>query len=338
MQPSRLLRQIAALLAAVAALTVTLTACNRNNTSPAETGAATTAQLTAQTPDTPEPDYVYTPPAIEFYPAIKANGSPQNTLRFADQAEKDTWIEPLTKLLSNVTPMPGDRSASPAEGGPEGHAEDENAPAVPASLACALLDITADGVPELLVFPLGGGGSSGNAYYEVFDIFSGENLGSMDGGYDDQWCYYYDTEGDEYRLYGHFWWRIGWSGRQRHIQKIAFLEERQTYESVSYLREEYHLDALLETTPDGLEGWEEICTGVDYYLNSQSAYLDDYYAEYDHFRETCILIPETGLTLVRWSDLYGEDFDYSAPPELRAEYAAAMAHALTHTEQAFLKP
>ena len=326
--------RLAALLAATLTLPLcaSLFACGRDGVSPAETApVATTAPETTAAPQ--QPDYEYTPPTVSFYPTMENYTPGESGYRFVDQAEKDTWLEPLTQLLSHELPFPGERSVTDEE-----TTADSSIPAIPASHACALLDVTADGTPELLVFPVGGGGSSGNAFYHILDIFSGKEIGTMQGGHDQSWCYYYDTEANECRLYGQFQWRIGASGRTRQVQKIGFLEERQVYESLSYLRTEHTIDILLETTADGNELMDEVYAETHHYVEDKPVSLDDYYREYDRFTETCVRIPETALIVLSWDDVTEGGAFFDGPPEEFERRAREMAYALTHSEQAFLKP
>lgn len=328
---SHLRRILAALLATAVALPlcVSLSACKADEASPTET---TVSELDEEEEEnsptyplpTPEED---TPAPIS--PALQNRPAAGNGHRFVDDAEKERWLEPLTTLLSTFTPPPGERSI------PQ---ESEGIPPIPMSHACGLLDVTADGIPELLVYPFGGGGSSGNAFYHIFDIFTGIELGTMDGGHEDQWCYYYDTVADECRLYGQFSWRYGWSGRERHVQRVAYIEERQEYDSIPYLRSYHSIDAVAVTDPDGVEGWNEVYDSTEYFLNERPVSLDDFYWEYDEFTRTCIRIPETGFQLIWWDRIADEEHDYSDSEGYYARQAPRMAYALIHSEQEFLAP
>ena len=312
------LRSVASLLAAIS-LCASLSACQAREPSPAETTSVEAA--------TTEPDVFYprdpTPiPEILFYPAIPGDGH-----RIADDSMKADWEQPLAKLLSNVLIPYG-------KGGEIlGYTAslDDNAPAVPESYACGLLDVTADGVPELLIYPLGGGGSAGNALYFIYDIHTGEKIGSLDGGHDKSWCYYYDTETDECRLYGQFWWRMGWAGRDRYVQKLVYRDQERPYVSDIYLHTSHTIDAVQELDEDGNSSWEEVYSNTNHYLNGKKVTMDDYYEEYDHFTTTCIRLPDTALVLFHWDDVAADDADY-------AEKGQKMAYALTHSEQVFLLP
>ena len=313
------LKRIISMLAAtvtVAAICASACAC-RDNSTPEETTlpAETAAPAEDTLPFTPPPSPP--PPKVLFYPAIPGDGS-----RVVDAAQKESWEEPLAKLLSNVLIGYG-------EGGEYlGYkaSVDENAPAIQFPFSCGLLDVTADGTPELLVFPLGYGGSSGCAYFLIYDIFTGQEIGHLDGGHDKSWCYYYDTEAGECRLYGQFSWRIGWAGRERFIQRVVCLDTPQPYSSETYLMTSHGID-LVEV--EG--GLDEVYSSTDYYLNGERVSLDDYYEEYDSFTATCVRLPDTALYLAYWFELTEEEDSYP-------EKGRKMAYALTHSEQVFLLP
>ena len=67
---------------------------------------------------------------------------------FVDDELKKEWKEPLAKLLSNVLVPYGEHGEIM---GYEA-AVDPNAPTIPGSLECGLLDITRDGIPGLSVW------------------------------------------------------------------------------------------------------------------------------------------------------------------------------------------
>lgn len=104
---------------------------------------------------------------------------------FVDDETKKEWKEPLAKLLSNVLVPYGEH------GDILGYEAtiDSKAPVIPQCYECGLLDITMDGVPELLVHPSGYFGSSGTATYFVYNIYSGQKLGEIDGGNGQSWCF-----------------------------------------------------------------------------------------------------------------------------------------------------
>lgn len=318
-----------ALTAAAVLLTVglALTACRGADPQPLETtDEATTAEETVYDDpydDGPSPFR----PAVQSYPAVPAPRSEAGGYRFVTDAEKESWTRPLADLLSNVLIPCGEGGELPGH-----NASADNAtPGIPQSYSCGLLDVTADGVPELLVFPLGGGGSSGNAYYQIFDIFTGQEIGDMSGGHADAWCYYYNTETEEAQLYGQYQWRIGWDGRVRFLDQMAILAEDGRYESISYLRTEHYFHHIQRVASDGTIVLEEAYADTKYYFNDERVFMDDFYQEYDHFVETCIRIPETALILFSWDDV-------SAEEDSDPEKGQKMAYALTHSEQAFLAP
>ncbi len=253
------------------------------------------------------------------------------TFHFANDRQRQEWEEPLAKLLSNVLVPYGEHGEIMGTQA----AIDPNAPSIPASYTCGLLDITGDGVPELLVHPLGYGGSAGNATYFIYDIYSGQELGSIDGGHEGAWCVYYDTEAEGLQLIGQYWWRYGWPERDRFIKKVKYDPELQQYTEDAYFRTYHVIDAVWEEAadadPNQSVGWVESYPSTTFYLHGQEVSMDDYYTEYDRFVKTCIRIPETELVLFYWDDVSDDEDSYE-------EKGRKMAHALISSEQEFIQP
>ncbi len=255
-----------------------------------------------------------------------------NEIVFVDDELKDDWKEPLAKLLSNVLVPYGEHGEIM---GYEA-AVDPNAPTIPGSLECGLLDITRDGIPELLVYPFGYFGSSGTATYFIYDIFTGEKLGSIGGGISESWCEYYYSETDEIKLVGQYWLRGGWEERDRYILTTAYYEEHGEYHGSPYLHS-YHRIAgeqtdIVDEDPDDMyytATWIESYPETLYYIEGKEVYLDDYYEEYDWFIQNCIRIPETELILIDWDDVIEDGDDYVTKGE-------KMAQALITSSQMFI--
>lgn len=255
-------------------------------------------------------------------------------LYFVDAETKKEWKEPLAKLLSNVLIPYGE------------HGEilgyeatiDFKLPVIPQCYECGLLDITMDGVPELLVHPYGYHGSSGTATYFVYNIYSGQKLGEIDGGNGQSWCFYYNTEYDSINLIGQYWLRGGWDWRERYITEAWYDEASMGCFEIQHFRTTHEITGeqtdIVDEDPDDMfytATWIESYPNTTYYVGHQEAYLDDYYAEYNEFIMTHIRIPETELILFGWDDVSTDEDDYVTK-------GAKMAEALISSDQEFIKP
>ena len=264
-------------------------------------------------------------------PNCKING---REFYFVSDEAKQEWKEPLAKLLSNVLIPYGE------------HGEilgyeatiDPKVPVIPQCYECGLLDITMDGVPELLVHPFGYFGSSGTATYFVYNIYSGQKLGEIDGGNGQSWCLYYNTEYDSVDLIGQYWLRGGWAWRDRYITEVYYDESIMECFEAQQFRTSHEITGeqtdIVDEDPDDMfytATWVESYPSTTYYVNRQEVYLDDYYAEYNHFVKTCIRIPETELILISWDDVSDDEDDYTTK-------GAKMAEALVTSEQEFILP
>ena len=264
-------------------------------------------------------------------PNCKING---REFYFVSDEAKQEWKEPLAKLLSNVLIPYGEHGESL---GYEATI-DPKAPVIPQCYECGLLDITMDGVPELLVHPFGYFGSSGTATYFVYNIYSGQKLGEIDGGNGQSWCLYYNTEYDSVDLIGQYWLRGGWAWRDRYITEVYYDESIMECFEAQQFRTSHEITGeqtdIVDEDPDDMfytATWVESYPSTTYYVNRQEVYHDDYYAEYNHFVKTCIRIPETELILISWDDVSDDEDDYTTK-------GTKMAEALVTSEQEFILP
>lgn len=251
---------------------------------------------------------------------------------YVDEAQKQTWEEPIARLLANVEIPYG-------EGGEIlGVAPlDPDSPSVPRNYRCGLLDIDLDGTPELLVHPDGYFGSSGCATYFAYDIHTGRRVGVIDdGGGTDTWCLYYSTEEKCFRLVGQYWLRGGWAARSRYLSFLEYDVESGEYQNSVYLHTFHAIDLERDESgdPDPTDDVDvivvdEIYSDMAYTINGESSYLDEYYHAYDQFVASHIRIPETALQLIGWDDVSEDEDSYE-------EKAKKMAKALVSTNQAFL--
>ncbi len=257
------------------------------------------------------------------------NGNP---VLFVEESQKQTWEEPLAKLLANVEVPYGEKGEILGE-----EPIDPDSPSVPMNYCCGLLDVNLDGVPELLVHPFGYFGSSGCATYYAYDIHTGQKIGEIDDGCgEDTWCVYYDIQEERFRLVGQYWLRGGWSARDRYLSFLTYYAELGEYGNDIYLHTFHHIDANQEILedPDPTDSyyvatWEEIYSNTSYFVDGEMVYLDDYYDAYDRFVADHIRIPETTLQLIRWDDVSEDEDSYE-------EKAKKMAKALISTDQKFL--
>ena len=219
-------------------------------------------------------------------------------IEFVSTETRELWREPLVKLLSN--------KAIPYGSGGEiiGYTYlFPDQPCIANGYQLGLYDFDIDAVPELIVNL--GGGSAGNAYYYVYDIMTGELLGSLDGGFDKSWCTYFNLDTGKYEI--------------------------------SWLYAYYEIDAAeLELTQEEIDAgihssWDEIYTGVKFRVNGKESYIGAYFSGYDFFLENYIRIPETALLLVDWDDVCDYDED-------QTNRAQKMTEALLSSRQQFINP
>ena len=210
-------------------------------------------------------------------------------------------------------------------------------PCIKDSSELALFDINTDGTPELLVNL--GGGSSGNAYYYVYDILSGEEIGTLNGGHNASWCTYFNQSTGSFESICNYDLRSGWMGKIRIVNKATLGATRS--DNKPYLHETnlmyayYTIDAVeVDLTPEDIEygvdsAFDEIYTNVDFYVNSEKSSISKYFEAQDNFIENYVRISETAIQLIYWSDVTNSDDD-------AATRAEKMAQALISSSQKFV--
>lgn len=256
-------------------------------------------------------------------------------IEFAPPETRESWREPLVKLLSNKAIPYG------SSGEIIGYTHlFPDQPCIANGYQLGLYDFDIDAVPELIVNL--GGGSAGNAYYYVYDIMTGELLGSLDGGFDKSWCTYFNLDIGKYEIIGQFEWRVGWQGKERIMRKATLTNtmsdnQKKIVYDTSWLYAYYEIDAAeLELTQEEIDdgihaSWHEIYTGAEFRVNGNGASIYTYFSEYDFFLEYYIRIPETALLLVDWDDVC----DYDEDQTIRAQ---KMTEALLSSRQQFINP
>ncbi len=231
---------------------------------------------------------------------------------FATEKETEKWREPLEKLLSNEKAAVCNDDVRDYIIGYE--APNPELPSIADGYACALFDINLDGVPELLVDL--GGGSAGNSCYEVYDIYTGENICDLDGAQDAYICAYYYSETREVKNISRFSWRGGWDTQ---LYFTTFFTPG-TYEENAYLYSRYSMDMV----NDRIE-----CTGAEFEIYGKPSTSEDYIKEEKDFAENCIRIKETELCCIYWWEVTGDE----DTPDIRGK---KMAEALLSSGQKFI--
>lgn len=269
-------------------------------------------------------------------------------MQFVTDAEKESWRAPLVKLLSNVLLPVVDREVQEIVGYVP--STDPNAPAVEDAFACALFDVTMDGTPELLVYPYGGGGSSGNSYYFVYDILTGTRLGSISCSAGENFSVYYrPADGRLYSL-ARFYLRGGYFANSRTLASIVTYEDKgysltsneaelwhyhsENYLYACFVHDNYSVDEngkLSEYREDAYE-YVLLPTEEEYRVQGIPVDAETYYGEMRMFTESFLRIPQTTFRPVVWGDVIQESEEENYP--LRGE---KMADALLALDQEFLR-
>lgn len=253
---------------------------------------------------------------------------------FVSVEEKSEWKDALVSLLNNQ------KIAIYDEGkGIKWYSYlYPDRPCIENGYQLALFDINTDGIPELLVNV--GGGSAGNAFYYVYDILSGKEIGTLDGGHSNSWCIYFNQLTGMYEAIGQFEWRSGWMGKIRLVHKATITHtmggnDKYLHET-SLMYAYYDINAVeIPLTKEEIENgiyssWEEVYTGVQFRVNGDSASIEEYFEAQDNFIENYIRIVETGIQLIDWNDVTNNDDDVATKAE-------KMAIALISSEQQFVK-
>lgn len=237
------------------------------------------------------------------------NGS---KIEFASEAETEKWRAPLEKLLSNTVGMEfyDDVKGEFVREEPP-HPE---RPSIERGYGCALYDLNFDGTPELLVNI--GGGSAGNIPYEVYDIYTGENVGRLESSPDDCVCSYYSVAEGEVTVVNQSYWRNGWSAKTFFTSFIK-PDGKGGFEEKNYLRSYYEMQ--LENVEE--DKFSIICTGMYCSIWGKTVEPEVYLGECEDFEKNYVRISETGLKYVAWYEVKEEG---DTPDERGEKMAAAL--------------
>ncbi len=177
-----------------------------------------------------------------------------------------------------------------------------------------LLDVDMNGVPELIVNL--GGGSAGNAFYEVYDLGTGKLLGEISGSYEDSLCTYFDMEKEVFVLLVQYQTQMGWASRFSNVDIVSPVSDDR--ENEAPFRQDSCFEVNYEVIDEfGMsDGWR-----ASFYIEEKEVSLDDYLSEHAAFFKNYIRIPETDMILLDRSA-------YDTPEE--------MADALLSTQQQFI--
>ena len=229
--------------------------------------------------------------------------------------EKETWYSAIVKLISNQDVPYG----NPEEGIIGYKPPRANEPSIAAGYSMGLFDVDIDGVPELLLDL--GGGSSGNNFFNIYDIFSGKLIGNMSGGGQNVWAMYYDIENDCYMPVGRYDLRSGDSGSMHYIDTLAYDAETQMYYGKTLFYSAYEYDKKYDLTEDGkMTNVELVIEDVEFKSELSVGEYSGYHNDVTAFYQTHSLVPYTGLKLYRWDDVSEDD----ESDKVRAEKMAAM--------------
>ena len=258
-------------------------------------------------------------------------------VEFLDSEKKAEWREPLFELLNNEKTPYGD-----GEGGIGGYnVRYPDKPCIERGFGLSLFDIDQNGIPELFVNM--GGGSAGNAFYYIYDIMTGECIGDLDGGGNENWTVYLNRATGKYESIAHLDWRSGWSGKIRQVVKADVVPtlvwgDNEVYQT-TMMYAYYHIDAYSIDRPadenedgDDYETFlEEFYPGVEFRVEGHDATIYEYFEAQDNFLENYVRIQGTEMVQLYYRDHVNEEDD----PETKA---AKMADLLVSTDQLFLKP
>jgi len=224
--------------------------------------------------------------------------TPVPEISFLDQSMKTAWREDLTAVLSKVDIW-----------------DPENG--MPGSSAVGLMDLSFDGIPEVLVaWP---GGSMGNVFFEIYDLSNQNRLGTYNaGGYQKsapQVHFFVAEIGGGYVTLTEGSMRTFENGWMDFIVQIPHPIEFQD----GYLKTE-RLFAIAEQVNSMGEG--------PYFVGEAHAENSEYAEAYQKYLRDYSAVEGSELQMIRWSSL-----DQSKKDTLVEQ----MAEALINSDQKFVK-
>ncbi len=235
-------------------------------------------------------------------------------LYFLDTETLESLREPLIKLLSNRSEI-----VYPDEGGYEEVIPDPSMPSISECYSCGLFDVTADGVPELLIHPWGYNGSSGMVDYFVYDIITGEKIEEISTGFG-SYCCYFDTERRAVAIVENSGAQGGYYMQYTYLSVRIFDSAKRAYVRDLDISAAYELDEPAENQ-----------NSAEYFINNKPASWHDYNNLLDQVYMNYVRIPETELIMIGWGEVSDKEDD-------RFVSAQKMADALLSSEQKYIIP
>ena len=237
---------------------------------------------------------------------------------YVSDAEKAKWKEPLTALLSNLH-----AHSYTVEVDPNAEYPEDRYMMVEGCEGVALFDVTADGIPEVAVRYAGG--SAGNSYYELYDLYSKEMIGSFSSGWTDEtyygdWAIYRSGDGN-YKPFGVYNYRIGWAQTDTFFSTLE-QTPRGWEDAVRYTVVRLFVGDMASTVID---------MGYTFYKASAEVDKETFEADLKAFAESHTRITGTEMVSIEWRELDG--YTGETPQTILAE---KMAEALLQTKQRFV--
>ena len=237
-------------------------------------------------------------------------------IEYISDGEKEEWREPLERLLEKFQPY-----GYVVELDPDSEIPEERYEYVVSGSGVALFDLDFDGTPEVLEFYDSMTGS-GIPYYLVYDLMSGERIGSLSHN---NWQVFFNNRSGEFEAICNSIHNMG-----------AFLFSAQTLKAVKVDNE--FLDETLfmigtEIKADIDFDWndpEATRPFADFFVNGDECDANSYYADYYEFIDSHYALPQTSVTVFSWNATSSEDEDMSAR-------AKKMTDALLSSSQLFVK-
>ena len=193
------------------------------------------------------------------------------------------------------------------------------------NMGVSLIDVDLDGMPELaLAFP---GGSAGNTLFTLFDIVSGEEIGSYNAAYYGdkplgELALYLDTELNKYLYVGKAVFRNGSDTSSCLTYTVAYDGEGKEYTQKIIFLEEY------EYSEGSNSDSEKPVSSVLHTVNGIRVSHEKYLYETAVFMQKTVKIPDSDVVYIEWNDIEGDTEE---------EKISAMADALINSTQAFVK-
>ncbi|MBQ8214488.1 MAG: hypothetical protein IJZ80_10795 [Clostridia bacterium] len=244
---------------------------------------------------------------------------------YVSDAEKAKWKEPLTALLATLHAHPYTVEVDPNAEYPE-----DRYMMVEGCEGVALFDVTADGIPEVAVRYAGG--SAGNSFFYLYDLYSGQKIGFFDSGWTDDtrygdWAIYRSKAGND-APFGCYNFRIGAARTETFFATVREIGGEWIYTVPLMLSRDY--DILI-----GDDGYTETDLGYTFYKKTQDGTqpidVSEFEADLRAFAEEYTRIEGTEMINIEWRELDG--YTDETPQNILAE---KMAEALLQTKQRFV--